>query len=101
MTLTVHHYLILGFLLFSIGIAGVLSRKNLILIFVSLELMLNSVNIIFLAFARHLSDGSGQIAVIFFIAIAAAEAAVGLAIVLMLFHHRQGIEIDQFFKLKG
>ena len=95
------HFLILGLLLFSIGMAGVLTRKNIILVFISLEIMLNAVNLIFLAAAFYLKDGAGQVMVVFSMTVAAAEAAIGLAIVLMLFHHTHKLNIEDFKILKG
>lgn len=88
-------FLILSAVLFSIGVVGVLTRRNGITIFMSIELMVNAVNLSFLAYARQLGDMHGVIFVFFIMAIAAAEAAVGLAIFISLFHHRDTIDVDE------
>ena len=88
-------FLILGAILFAIGVCGVLTRKNGITIFMSIELMVNAVNLTFVAFARQFNDTHGQIFVFFIMAIAAAEAAIGLAIFINLFHHRDTIDVDE------
>jgi NADH-quinone oxidoreductase subunit K len=95
-----HHYLILSALLFSIGTAGVFMRRNLITILLSIEIMLNAVNLTFVAFGRHLGSVDGQIIVAFVMTVAAAEAAVGLAIIVALFRHRQSLSPDAFTSLK-
>lgn len=89
------HFLILGAILFAIGVCGVLTRKNGIVIFMSIELMINAVNLTFLAYARDLHSLHGLIFVFFIMAIAAAEAAVGLAIFIALFRHRETIDVDE------
>ncbi len=89
------HFLILGAILFAIGVCGVLTRKNGIVIFMSIELMINAVNLTFLTYARDLHSLHGQIFVFFIMAIAAAEAAVGLAIFIALFRHRETIDVDE------
>lgn len=91
------HYLILGAALFSIGIFGLLTRRNAIGVLMSIELMFNAVNINFVAFAKYVNPIgiSGQIFSIFIITIAAAEAAVGLAIVMLLYRNFRGIEVDK------
>jgi NADH-quinone oxidoreductase subunit K len=88
-------FLVLGGLLFSIGVLGVLTRRNGITIFMSIELMVNAVNLTFIAYARQFHDLHGLIFVFFVMAIAAAEAAIGLAIFIALFHHRQTIDVDE------
>lgn len=88
-------FLILGAILFAIGVCGVLTRKNGIIIFMSIELMINAVNLTFIAYARELHSLHGQIFVFFIMAIAAAEAAVGLAIFIALFRHRDTIDVDE------
>lgn len=88
-------FLVLSAILFSIGVVGVLTRRNGITIFMSIELMVNAVNLTFLAYARQLGDMHGVIFVFFIMAIAAAEAAVGLAIFISLFHHRDSIDVDE------
>jgi NADH-quinone oxidoreductase subunit K len=94
------HYLILSAILFSIGTAGVFMRRNLITILLSIEIMLNAVNLTFVAFGRHQGSVGGQIIVAFVMTVAAAEAAVGLAIVVALFRHRESLNPDAFTSLK-
>lgn len=89
------YFLILGAILFCIGVAGVLTRKNGITIFMSIELMVNAVNLTFLAYAREFHSLHGLVFVFFVMAIAAAEAAVGLAIFIALFRHRDTIDVDE------
>lgn len=101
MTIGYTHYFILSIILFILGIAGVLLRRNLIVIFMSIELMLNSVNLALVAASRYLQNPDGQIFVFFIITVAAAEAAVGLAIVITLFRHKQTPNIDEVNLLKG
>ncbi|HUP50337.1 MAG TPA: NADH-quinone oxidoreductase subunit NuoK [Thermoanaerobaculia bacterium] len=88
-------FLILSAILFAIGVCGVLTRKNGITIFMSIELMINAVNLTFLAYAKQFGQMHGQIFVFFIMAIAAAEAAVGLAIFISLYHHRETIDVDE------
>ncbi len=99
--ITTNHYLILSFLLFSIGLVGILTRRNMITVLMSLELVLNSVNLNFIAFSYQHSDLAGQIFAVFTIAVAAGEAAVGLGILLALFRLRQTTELDRAAELKG
>ena len=94
------HYLIVSAILFSIGTAGVFLRKNLITILLSIEIMLNAVNLTFVAFGRQLGTFDGQIITFFVMTVAAAEAAVGLAIVIALFRHRESLNPDAFRALK-
>jgi NADH-quinone oxidoreductase subunit K len=94
------YYLILSAILFSIGTAGVFMRRNLITILLSIEIMLNAVNLTFVAFGRHWGNVDGQIIVAFVMTVAAAEAAVGLAIVVALFRHRESLNPDAFTSLK-
>jgi NADH-quinone oxidoreductase subunit K len=94
------YYLILSAVLFSIGSAGVFMRRNLITILLSIEIMLNAVNLTFVAFGRYLGTVDGQIIVAFVMTVAAAEAAVGLAIVVALFRHRESLNPDAFTSLK-
>ena len=93
-------YLILSAVLFSIGTAGVFLRRNLITVLLSIEIMLNAVNITFVAAGRYLGTVDGQIIVFFVMTVAAAEAAVGLALVIALFRHRQSLDPDTFTLLK-
>ena len=96
------HYLVLGAILFAIGIVGIfLNRKNVIIILMSIELMLLAVNMNFVAFSHYLQDISGQIFVFFFLTVAAAESAIGLAILVALFRNQQTINVDDLDKLKG
>lgn len=88
-------FLILSAVLFAIGVCGVLTRRNGITIFMSIELMVNAVNLTFIAYARQLGNADGLIFVFFIMAIAAAEAAVGLAIFIALFRHRETIDVDE------
>jgi NADH-quinone oxidoreductase subunit K len=94
------HYLVVSAILFAIGTAGVFMRKNLITILLSIEIMLNAVNLTFVAFGRSIGTVDGQIIVFFVMAVAAAEAAVGLAIVIALFRHRESLNPDAFTSLK-
>lgn len=95
------HYLVLSAILFSIGMAGVLLRRNLIVLLMSVELMLNAVNISFVAFSKHNSNIEGQIMVFFVMTIAAAEAAVGLALAVSIFKRFKEVNIRFFEHLKG
>ena len=95
MMITLNHYLVLSALLFSIGVAGVLLRRNAIIIFMSIELMLNAVNLSFIAFARHLDSLDGQVFVLFVMAVAAAEVAVGLAIIIAIFKRKSSADVDR------
>jgi len=100
MELTLTHYLALSAVLFSIGTAGVFLRRNLITILLSIEIMLNAVNLTFVAFGRYAGDVDGQIITLFVMTVAAAEAAVGLALVIALFRHRESLNPDAFTSLK-
>lgn len=90
-----NYFLILSAILFTIGVCGVLTRRNGIIIFMSIELMVNAVNLTFVAYARQFHSLHGLIFVFFVMAIAAAEAAVGLAIFIALYHHRDTIDVDE------
>jgi NADH-quinone oxidoreductase subunit K len=94
------HYLIVSAILFAIGAAGVFLRRNLITILLSIEIMLNAVNLSFVAFGRQLGSFDGQIITFFVIAVAAAEAAVGLAIIIALYRHRESLNPDAFTSLR-
>ena len=94
-------YVILSAVLFSIGVAGVLLRRNAIIIFMSIELMLNSANLAFVAFARGFADVAGQVLVFFVITVAAAEVAVGLALIVTIFRTKKSIDIDELHMLEG
>jgi len=95
------YYLSLSGLLFALGIVGVLTRRNAILIFMSVELMMNSANLAFVAFARQFMDLSGQIFVFFVMTVAAAEVAVGLALIVIIFRSKKSINVDELSQLKG
>ncbi len=94
------HYLILGAVLFVIGAMGVLLRRNMITMFMCVELMLNAVNLTFLAFARSFGQADGQIFVFFVMVVAAAEAAVGLALIVVLARRRGSLDVDQIDLMK-
>lgn len=94
-TIQLEHYLILSAVLFTIGTIGVLARRNAIIIFMSIELMLNAVNLTLVGFSSYMGDTAGQIFVFFVMAVAAAEAAVGLAIVLALFRKKETVYVDE------
>src|SRR6478609_1514864 len=97
---TLNHYLILSGLLFCIGTAGVFLRRNLITVLLSIEIMLNAVNLTFVAAGRYHGSVDGQIITFFVMTVAAAEAAVGLALVIALFRHRETLSPDAFTSLK-
>jgi len=100
--LSLGHYLALGAVLFCISVAGLfLNRKNVIMLLVSLELILLSVNINFVAFSRAMGDAAGQVFVFFILTVAAAEAAIGLAILVTLFRNRRSIDVADIDTLKG
>lgn len=94
-------YLILALIMFSIGIIGVLVRRNALVVFMSLELMFNAANLVFVAFARQFGALDGQIAVFFVMTVAAAEVAIGLALMVVIFRTKHSIDIDQLNHLKG
>jgi NADH-quinone oxidoreductase subunit K len=96
----VEYYVALSAILFSIGAVGVLIRRNAILIFMSIELMLNAANLAFVAFARHYGLMQGQLLVFFVMTVAAAEVAVGLALIVTIFRTRQSIDVDQLSEMK-
>jgi len=98
------HFLVLGSILFALGMYGVLSRRNAIAILLSIELMLNGVNILFVAFSRYIISSqplAGQMFAIFVITQAAAEAAIGLAIIIAIYRQRRTIQVDQLDLMKG
>ena len=101
MAVSIVHYLVLSSILFIIGAYGVITRRNLIVVLMSLELMLNAANLAFVAFSRALGDMTGQIFVIMAITVSAAEVAVGLALVVSVYTHRQTLNIDILRMLKG
>jgi NADH-quinone oxidoreductase subunit K len=97
----ISYYIILSAILFTIGAVGVLIRRNALIIFMSVELMLNAANLAFLAFSSVIQSFSGQIFVFFVIAVAAAEVAVGLALIVEIFKSKRSIDVDQMSSLKG
>jgi NADH-quinone oxidoreductase subunit K len=102
MTLTLGHFLSLGAMLFALSVVGIfLNRKNLIVLMMAIEIMLLAVNTNFVAFSHYLGDLHGQIFVFFILTVAAAEAAIGLAILVLLFRNRSSINVDELDSLKG
>jgi len=99
--ISVGHYFVLSAILFVIGAYGVIARRNLIVVLMSLELMLNSANLAFVAFSRAYNDMTGQVFMIMSITVAAAEVAVGLALVVAVYAHRETLDIDILKILKG
>ncbi len=95
-----NYYLILSAVVFAIGVIGVLIRRNLIVVLMSVELMLNAVNLTFIAFSRYLGSIAGQVVVFFVMAVAAAEAVIGLAIIISVFRHRQSLDPQEMQLLK-
>ena len=99
---SLNHFQILGAILFSIGVVGVfLNRKNLIVLLMAIELMLLAVNMNFIAFSRYLNDPAGQVFVFFILTVAAAESAIGLAILVVLFRNLKTIDVEDLDSLKG
>ena len=102
MTLTLAHFLTLGAILFAIAVVGIfMNRKNLIVILMAIELMLLAVNMNFVAFSHYLGDAAGQIFVFFILTVAAAESAIGLAILVALFRNLDTINAEELDRLKG
>ena len=100
--LSLSHYLVLGSVLFAISVVGlVLNRKNLIVLLMAIELMLLAVNLNFIAFSHYLGDTAGQVFVFFILTVAAAESAIGLAILVVLFRNVGGIAVDDLGELRG
>jgi NADH-quinone oxidoreductase subunit K len=100
-TIPINYYILLSTLLFCIGVLGVLFRRNAIIIFMCVELMLNAVNLLLAAFSTYLSDAAGQVFVFFIMAVAAAEVAVGLAILTMIYRNTGSVDIDFLNRLKS
>ncbi|RMI25826.1 MAG: NADH-quinone oxidoreductase subunit NuoK [Calditrichaeota bacterium] len=96
----IQHFLILAAILFGLGVVGVITRRNAIVIFMSIELMLNAANLTFLAFSNHLQNVEGQIFVFMVMVVAAAEVAVGLAIIVAIFRLRETVHVDEIRLLK-
>ena len=96
-----NHYILLCSIIFTIGVIGVIIRRNVIIIMMSIELMLNSVNLLLTAFSAHSGDPSGQVFVFFIMALAAAEVAVGLAIIVMVYRNTRSVDINSLNRLRG
>lgn len=101
MNIPVNYLLVLAGILFSIGVLGVLIRRNAIVVFMSIELMLNAANMVFISFARAFENVEGQVIVLFLIAAAAVEVAIGLALMVVIFRTRHSIDIDDENTLRG
>ena len=102
MTIGLDHYLVISAVLFTLAVAGIfINRKNLILLLMCIELMLLAVNFNFIAFSRYLGDELGQVFVFFILTVAAAEAAIGLAILVVLFRNQSSINVDELDGMKG
>lgn len=101
MAVTIEHYLVLSAILFLIGAYGVIARRNIIIVLMSLELMLNAANLTFVAFSRALVDMTGHVFMIMSLTVAAAEVAVGLALVVAVYNHKETLNIDVLKLLKG
>jgi NADH-quinone oxidoreductase subunit K len=100
--ITLAHFIVLGAVLFCISVAGIfINRKNIIILLMAIELMLLSVNMNFVAFSRYLGDAAGQVFVFFILTVAAAESAIGLAILVVLFRNRATINVGEIDELKG
>ncbi|MCC6752381.1 MAG: NADH-quinone oxidoreductase subunit NuoK [Saprospiraceae bacterium] len=100
-TIPLSHYVALSSALFLIGLLGVLIRKNIIIVFMCIEIMLNAVNLLMVAGASYRGDGTGQVMVLFTMAVAAAEVSVGLAIIVMIYKNLKTTNIDLFDQMKG
>ena len=102
MTLSLSHYLVLGAILFAISVVGIfLNRRNIIILLMAIELMLLAVNLNFIAFSHFLDDMAGQVFVFFILTVAAAESAIGLAIIVVLFRNLNSIDVEDLDSLKG
>lgn len=99
--ITESHYIILSVILFCIGAAGVLIRRNAIVIFLCVEIMLNAVNIALVTFSRHLDQNRGEVFVFFVMAVAAAESAIGLSLLIVLHRQKKTVDVDEINALKG
>jgi NADH-quinone oxidoreductase subunit K len=97
----VTHYVALSFVLFAIGVTGVLIRRNLLTVLMSIELILNAANLNLIAFSRHLADLNGQLFAVFVITLAAGEAAIGLAIIISMYRLKGSVNLDDVSELKG
>lgn len=99
--ITIHHFLILSALLFCLGLVGTIIRKNILIVFMSIEVMLNAVNLTFVALARYYNIMDGQVIAVFVMAIAAVEVAIGLGIVIAIFRNKQTVKTSDLASLKG
>ena len=95
------HFLVVSAILFALGVIGVLSRRDPLIIFMSIELMLNSVNLTFVTFSHYLSSADGQVFVFIIMTVAAAEVVVGLALIVSIFQSRQQIDVDELDEMRG
>lgn len=98
---TIHHFLILSVILFALGLIGIMVRRNILIMFMCLEVLLNSVNLAFVAIARYFLEMDGQVVAIFVMAIAAVEAAIGLGIVISVFRNRHSVDSEDLRSLRG
>jgi NADH-quinone oxidoreductase subunit K len=98
--ITINHYLVLSVILLTIGVTGMLVRRNIVVMMMSLELILNAVNVNLVAFSKHMQDLNGQIFAIFVIVVAVAEAAVGLGILIAMFRNKETVQVDEVDLLK-
>ena len=98
--ISVYHYMTVGAILFAMGTYGVLTRRNAIVVYMCIELMLNSVNLTFIALSQHLQNMDGQVFVVFIMAVAGAEAAVGLALIITFYRNRETIDVDNINLMK-
>lgn len=98
--ITIYHYVILSIVLFGIGVIGVMVRRNALIIFMCIELMLNAVNLLMVGFSRMWGDGTAQVFVFFIMAVAAAEVVIGLAILMMVYRNQETTDIDVLNKMK-
>ncbi len=101
MTVGAGHYLALSAVLFTIGVVGVLTRRNALIVFMGIEIMLNAANLAFVTFAMGMGDLTGLIMVLLVVAVAAAEAAVGLAIIVAMFRHKETVDVSAFSAMRG
>ena len=102
MSLSLNHYLVLGAILFAVSVVGIfLNRRNIIVLLMAIELMLLAVNLNFIAFSHYLGDLGGQVFVFFILTVAAAESAIGLALLVLLFRNKSNINVDELNALKG
>ncbi|HLD46105.1 MAG TPA: NADH-quinone oxidoreductase subunit NuoK [bacterium] len=99
--ITIHHYIILSSLLFCLGFVGIILRRNLLVVLMCLEVLMNAIILAFVAFARYYNEHDGHVMAMIIMAIAAVEAAIGLGIVVTIFHHRKSIDTNDLKSMKG